>query len=581
MPGPHLFPDRSTRAQPLPLTISNPTFAPRPFAPLICLALLAGLAASSGLRGSWQESAPVQASRIAGIQGAGASTISLQNIDPSQSAVHVIDYYNQRGGAPVTVTRSGVAPYAASSSELGLEAVLSNGAYAVIASSDRPSAMLAQHYWATSGAATIIEAARPGTDLRIPALFKNHEGQASLISIQNTDTSAMARATVGLHNLDGSLATSIDLAIGPGTSTTLDMTRSSQTAGLPAGWQGWLSIQSSTLLAAQSLVDLGNSDKGVYDFTAQPAVEASEKRYAPLVYAQAQVDPDKPSAGQISSQIHVLNAGSESAPLSVRYRGLAGDCAGKDFVTDPTTLTADHAVTLLAGDTLPAGCTAAATIEAAGGAILASVVALEDGGARAWAYNSLGQDEAALLVHLPRLHSHRWAFDISSHIQVQNVGSAAASVELELLDSGGRPVDGCGSGCNATIATGAGHSWDLSALEPGPGALYHSAVLRSDQPIAAVAFERSASGATDLAGYAGIAELESSSDPEGLNQKYMVLSFKGGAGLPDIPAPSPTPMLASPTPVSATATAEPPTAIPDTATPETARILLPYLGLRH
>ena len=51
----------------------------------------------------------VFASCLAGIQGAGGSGIQIQNLDASQDAQIVADFYNQKGSGAVTISRPNVA----------------------------------------------------------------------------------------------------------------------------------------------------------------------------------------------------------------------------------------------------------------------------------------------------------------------------------------------------------------------------------------------------------------------------------------------------------------------------------------
>ena len=108
---------------------------------VVVLASMATVAAVlvAGVAGFGANNTPaVYASRLAGIQGAGGSGIQIQNLDASQDAQIVADFYNQKGSAAVTINRPNVAAGSAANIYLPTETSLTNGAYAAIISADRP-----------------------------------------------------------------------------------------------------------------------------------------------------------------------------------------------------------------------------------------------------------------------------------------------------------------------------------------------------------------------------------------------------------------------------------------------------------
>ncbi|MBK6769423.1 MAG: hypothetical protein IPG72_10560 [Ardenticatenales bacterium] len=104
------------------------------------------------------------ASRLAGIQGAGATGIQVQNLDATQSATVLADFYKQSTSAvtAIQVSRPNVPAGGAVNMYLPTVTELTNGAYAAIISADRQIAAIARTDWTTSGAAAIYSNVQPG-----------------------------------------------------------------------------------------------------------------------------------------------------------------------------------------------------------------------------------------------------------------------------------------------------------------------------------------------------------------------------------------------------------------------------------
>jgi hypothetical protein len=199
---------------------------------VVVAVLVAGLAGAFGSAGT----PSVYASRLAGISGAGITGIQIQNLDASQSATIVADFYKQGGGGPVAITKPNVGAGAAANIYLPSQPELQNGAYAAIISADRQIAAIARTDWNNSGAAAIYSNVQPGTDVALPLAVKGYYGQTSLVSIQNTDTGTQATVTVEFYKAGETAAlvtTSVQIA--PGTSTTLDLSKNAAFATVPAG----------------------------------------------------------------------------------------------------------------------------------------------------------------------------------------------------------------------------------------------------------------------------------------------------------------------------------------------------------
>src|SRR3990172_4315651 len=92
----------------------------------------------AGLVGVGRNDTPaVYASRLAGISSAGTTGIQVQNLDASQPATIVADFYKQGGGGPVSIALDSTPAGAAANIYLPQRPELQNGAYAAIISADR------------------------------------------------------------------------------------------------------------------------------------------------------------------------------------------------------------------------------------------------------------------------------------------------------------------------------------------------------------------------------------------------------------------------------------------------------------
>lgn len=465
------------------------------------------------------------ASRLSGIQGAGVSSMSVVNLDAAQSAVVVADFFKQGGGPPVPVQRPSIAPGTAANIYLPAEAALANGAYAAIVSSDREIRSLARTDWPASGGAVLYEDSIPATDIVVVPAVKRHDGHTSLVTIQNTDTGQSATISVEFFVRGTAMPAAITtIAVQPGTSATIDVGRLSGFAAVPNGAIGHLRIRSATEVAVSAIVDVEASQKGVYAFDGVPSEWASTRLFAPVIHAAAPLDPSDAASPPLSTRIEILNTNTASpASVTVRYRGIAGTCAGQWFV--------DPAITLPAGDSatvrqapgsgvLPAGCTAAATIESDGANVVATVIDEQGAGTLAAAYNAQLAEAAGTRVHVPHWRSRHTPMQLSTAVQVMNVGTEPTTATLAIQTPGG-PLAGCGADCTATIPPGGAHLWWPPSSAALPANIYGSAVVEADQPLVAIVTDVSVNGAVDLASYVGIAA--------------------GSRGLPPPPLPTPMP----------------------------------------
>jgi len=228
----------------------------------------------------------------AGISGTGASGVQIQNLT-SGAGTAAVSLYNQSGAAAIQLNTLSLAAEGAANVYLPTTSGVSSGSYAMVVSSDVNAAAIARTDWATSGGAAIYSSVAPGTDVIVPLVTRNFAGQASQISIQNTDTAAGASdVNIQLIGRGQSTAdvTLSNESIAAGTSKSYNLAEAAF-AGLPnngselgvaTGWVGMARITSSKALVVQSFVDIvGTSAVG--GFSGVPASSASTKAYCPLI----------------------------------------------------------------------------------------------------------------------------------------------------------------------------------------------------------------------------------------------------------------------------------------------------------
>jgi hypothetical protein len=506
-----------------------------------------------------QPAADLHAGRLAGIVGAGASGIQVQNLDPANNANVVVDFYKQGGGPPVTRVLPALLPLQAYSVYLPAEANLSNGAYAAIVSSDRPITTMTRTNWSSSGGSITHTDIEASTAVLVPTVHKNDAGHASIINIQNTDTSAAATATVELMASGSNTpSVSIALTINPGTSTTVDLGKHSAFASLPDGFRGWARITAAVPLAVVATTDITTSAKGVYAVDGIPETSTSATLTAPMVMNSVE--------GTTSGMV-VLNPGTTPVDVNLSYTGISGSCAGQTIAHDAASIGAGERVVFYQADIpipgtgrshLPQGCAAAARIVATGPvAAVVSLANLSEGTSAA--YGALRTSQAGPQVMLPLIRRN---FFGNSEVHVVNTSSSAATVTLEYagtVSGQQRPFESCGPACQVTIPGGGGHRWAFADLVNFLDKSYGSARLISDQPLLATVSETNTNSSgvrmANDAAYNGTAMGAGAPTPS--MRRHIPLALQGVGD----PPPTRTPG-GQPTPTAGGQ--QPPTATPDT-----------------
>lgn len=475
------------------------------FAVVTIAAVVAGLVIAVTGLATGGDTPAVHASRLAGISSAGTTGIQVQNLDQSQDATIVADFYKQGGGGPIAIQLPLTPAGAAANIYLPTEDKLSNGAYAAIISADRQIAAIARTEWESSGGAALYSNVPPGNDVIVPLATKQYYGQTSLVSIQNTDPSAQATVEVQLFKTGESSPTkTVQLSIEPGTSITLDLGKSEHFMDIPQGFLGSMRVTSGTQIAVQSFIDFENSKMAVYAFEGVPAEQAAEKLYVPLFRRDYYG----------TTGISVVNPGDSPVDVTVNYQGTLEACAGQSY-QETGTIAAGSSLVFYQGDAaspLPSNCAGAATVEATGGNIMAIVndAVFGSGGTEtSAAYNAVSDEMGATTVALPlfrRTHMPTRAM-LTTGIQAMNIGTADANARISFKDSQGNAIP-VGQEASVTIAPGGAHTWYPPNIQAIPDNTYGSASITSDQPLVVIvndaSFTRNAKFKMDSAIYNGI-----------------------------------------------------------------------------
>ena len=455
------------------------------------------------------DSPTVFASSLAGIAGAGTSGIQIQNLDASQDAQIVSDFYNQKGGGAISIARPNIAAGSAANIYLPAESSLTNGAYAAIISADRQIAAIARTDWNNTGGAAIYSNVQPGTDVSLPLAAKGYAGQTTLASIQNTDTSQSASVTVDFYIAgETTAAASATIQILPGTSQTIDLGKSPNFAAVPDGSLGSMKISSTSIpVGVQAFMDIETQDKAVYAYEGVPSEQAADTLYSPLIR----------NGFFGTSGISVVNPGASPVDVTVTYYASPGadSCSGTYVHNNGAqTIAAGSSAVFYQGNvagldtgdsTLPVGCFGSAVIESSGGNVLAIVNDADLGAGTSAAYNAVSQAGGATKVALPLFRKEHVAQKLTTGIQAMNIGSSPANVTLSVAGDGIGTIPA--SLANATIAPNASQNWFPSGAAEWdfvPSNSYGSATIESDQPIIVIVNDFSTNGMSDSAIYNGI-----------------------------------------------------------------------------
>ncbi len=441
--------------------------------------------------------------------GWGLFGIQVQNVHPSQPAWLTAAFHPQDGSEPLEVRRPGLPAGSAANIYLSSEPDLSaEGPSAVILRSDRPIGAIARGDWSETGAAAIYSQAESGSEVVVPLVLKGYFGQSSMVSIQNTDVESAHLVDIELRAVGASSPTlTFSTEIAAGTSTSLHLNLDERLLELPHGFLGSLTARASKApIAAQAYVLSESNPGAIYAFEGQPIDRAANRLYAPLIrndfYGTTGIAVANP--GDTDIEVRVTYIGSDLTPVCTG-RHLHGGRAAI-VQAGSSLIFYQGGITPGAGAPgLPAGCLGSAIIESDDGGMMAVVIDANPALGTAAAYTAAADEKGANSVAIPLYRNRHTSDQLSTGIQVMNLGQSAATVDLtySIPDRPGE-ISGCGEVCKAEIEPLAAHSWFPPAMFPGQVNDWGSAVVESDQPIAVIVNDASATGTIDSAMYNGI-----------------------------------------------------------------------------
>jgi hypothetical protein len=461
------------------------------------------------------------AARLAGTRGHGNIGLMVVNLDRTQTATSLVEFYHQDGRGPFEMALAPIAP--------GSAAILyapeaqdhvQSGPYAAIVHSDREVGLLTRTEWRDSHAAAWSTNATPSFDTIVPLVEKDVAGATTVVSVQNANPEDPQPVEVLVADAaTGEPVRTFTATIPAGTSVWLDLGSHPELSDLPYGFRGTMRLRADGRVAAAAVGDVEDTPLAAYTFNGQPVEAASTRLVAPFV-----------RAGDEASRLAVANPGPGVADVTVRYGGLGG-CAGQSFVHGGGShrLPAGAGLVFAQGargrslptgpSGLPDGCVASATVEST--APLIGAVVVESGlpgspaGAppdRAAAYEALAAEAAGTSVFLARVWNQFTAYRLTSAVAVVNVGSRPATATLEISltpfrnGPGGR-VDPCAS-CTVQLDPGEAHLWYAPAMPEWRSDSFGSGTVRSSEPVVAVVLDTSLNESTspltmDLAAFVG------------------------------------------------------------------------------
>lgn len=440
----------------------------------------------------------------------GATGIQVQSLDLETRSELAVDFFGQLGDStPVRLLDAVLDPGRASNIYVPGVPGLQPGVFSALAVSESPTSAIVRTDWPCSGGAALYSSVQGANEIALPLVTAGYTSLRSLITVQNVGGVIGEPATVELlfhDHEDGELVFRRSVEILGGMSETIDIWSDYPEPG-QLSFRGSLRLRSDVEIGAMAFsafeVRSGVEAMAVYAYEAQPLDAAASRLLAPLIRRRFY---------DFDTGIVVLNPGTTQVDVTATYRGTLGDCDGMTISHGPISIPPGGVGDIYQGpdpeNGLPDQCVGSAVIEAEGGDVLAFVLDTEDFGLQAAAYNAVSEDHASTLHALPLVRrAHTKSMRMTTGVQVMNASpSETASVSLELFDSSGSPIEGCGSGCRARIPP-----LESGTFYPGangllalPSGSYGSALVRSDQAVTVIVQDASELGTIDASTYSAI-----------------------------------------------------------------------------
>ncbi len=487
-----------------------------------------------------------------GITGAGASLITVQNLDSAVIGSASVDFYrNGSSSPPVTLAFSGILPGAGMPLYLPTRVELTNGSCGAYLQADTPFVATTRTQWLSSGGVASYPAVAGSNSLIIPYFVIGPEGHVSLFSVQSLETSASVEATIEVFAaVGGAPVLRLTKTLPPGGSITFDPSRDPDFIGL-GSFVGWARLTADRPITAHSIVDVERSEKGVYAFAATPEYALTRTLAVPLVLRDASLTADDPGAGapavRFDTWFALANPGGFDATIRLTATGLP--CVTEWPGSEPIELTlpAGASVRLSGEEIVPisGGCGAAVMIDSS--APLAGVVIMGATDNSLWGAHSLSlaaalpesrssiylpfaqagrdlPDSDVMSVHPPgRLNLDAATADepyrlglpilgagvtvsipelgilpgFRSSIVVHNPNDDPINVSLKLFAAlDGKPDAACGSACDFVIGPSESIAIRLTELGVAIGA--YTGLIAADGRVYVTTMSDSANGVEDL-----------------------------------------------------------------------------------
>lgn len=399
----------------------------------------------------------------------------------------VVDFFDRQGGPPTTVTR----PFLPAHFHLpGMPELATEGSFAVTVSADPPIAAIAGTTWRDTGANIMTADAEASEDLLLPLALRDYHGWTTVVSVQNTDTSSEATATFEFRSAGTeAVLARWEQGIPPG-AVTIDLGELPE-RDIPAGSRGSLRVSSETTRLA--MVAYGrNPDrpKMVYGYEGIPSHRASSRLFAPLVRNDF--------FG--TTGIVLANPGLEPVTVTLRYRmaefaraacaesGAHGDGAVR-IAGGGSAVFYQGGATPETGDPhFEPGCYGVAVVDVEGGKVVGSVVDFDVERGRAAAYNAFSMADAAKRVLLPVFMDRYGSSQLTTGIQVMNLGDASTEVRIRVQPDVELDFY-CWDGCPLKLPPLASGTWYPPNLDFGRVHSFSgSAELSSTEPIVGIVY---------------------------------------------------------------------------------------------
>jgi hypothetical protein len=336
------------------------------------------------------------------------------------------------------------------------------------------------------------------TVLYFPMVKHNRFGKSTAFYVQNAGT-ATASVTAVFKMDTGGTYTKTVLAVDPNKMVLINPIDASVPSTGGTGGRdniGSLSVSSAQPLAgtvleytqAEAVATVLGGTRG---FT---AADFNTKAYAPII--------KNARFGRFTG-IQVQNASANPINVTITYVGAAGACAGNTYTDSATGIAAGASKTFnqTAGQTsLPANCTAAATISATGN-FIATVNENNVSGSpvAAITYSAIPDGAKTAKVSVPQFKDRR--FGATTGLQIQNVGAVTANIVSTFSCRGGATFTAVS--VSRTAVAGGSIQWYQPASSPALFASPFSSqnvvcgvTITSDQPIVAIANETATTAGT-------------------------------------------------------------------------------------